>query len=85
MREMIRRMMFYHVRQFPDNRQRLQQARALVEFLANSVPTENSPYGLLLKSELEIIKKSQDYYLFHEHLEEVNFARLFSSVCRAGR
>jgi len=77
MREAIRRMMTYHIGQFSDNRQRLQQARALIEFLANSVPTDNSPYGMLLKSELEIVKKSQDYYLFHDHLEEVNLPVYF--------
>jgi methyltransferase-like protein/cyclopropane fatty-acyl-phospholipid synthase-like methyltransferase len=77
MREMIRSMMIYHTRQFSDNRQQLQQARALIEFLANSVPTENNHYGMLLKSELELIKKSKDYYLFHDHLEEFNLPVYF--------
>lgn len=77
MREMIRHMMIYHTRQFSDSRQQLQQARALIKFLANSVPTENNHYGMLLKSELELIKKSKDYYLFHDHLEEVNLPVYF--------
>lgn len=72
MREMIRRMMLYHSEQFSHIPQKIQQARALIEFLSNSVPTENNPYGMFLKSELELIKKSKDYYLFHDHLEEVN-------------
>jgi len=77
MREMIRHMMIYHARQFTDNRQKIQQARALIEFLAKSVPTENNHYGMLLKSELELIKRSKDYYLFHDHLEEVNIPLYF--------
>jgi methyltransferase-like protein/SAM-dependent methyltransferase len=72
MREMIRHMMIYHTKQFNDTGQRIQQARALIDFLARSVPTKDNHYGLLLKSELELIKRSKDYYLFHEHLEDEN-------------
>ena len=72
MRDSIRHMMLFHIRQFSDNTQKVQQARALIEFLAKNVPTENNAFGLLLKGELELIKKSQDYYLFHDHLEEIN-------------
>lgn len=72
MRESIRHMMLFHIRQFTDNTQKVQQARALIEFLARNVPTENNAFGLLLKGELELIRKSQDYYLFHDHLEEIN-------------
>ncbi len=77
MREMIRRMMLYHSEQFSHIPQKIQQARALIEFLSSSIPTENNPYGMFLKSELELIKKSKDYYLFHDHLEEVNMPLYF--------
>jgi methyltransferase-like protein len=72
MREMIRDMMIYHTAQFTDSRQKIQQARALIDFLSRSVPTQDNHYGLLLKSELELIKQSKDYYLFHDHLEREN-------------
>jgi methyltransferase-like protein/trans-aconitate methyltransferase len=72
MREMIRRMMLYHSNQFEKSKERIEQARALMDFLANSVPTENNYYGLLLKNELELIKRSRDWYIFHDHLENVN-------------
>lgn len=78
MREMIRRMMIYHTDHFADPTRKIQQARALIDFLARSVPTQDNAYGLLLKSELEIIKKSRDYYLFHDHLEEHNTPVYFS-------
>ncbi len=67
---MIRRMMIYHTGRLTDPIRKIQQARALIDFLARSVPTQDNAYGLLLKSELEIIKKSRDYYLFLDHLEE---------------
>ncbi|MCC7326546.1 MAG: class I SAM-dependent methyltransferase [Burkholderiales bacterium] len=72
MRGMIRDMMVYHTRQFPDMTVRVQQARALLDFLGKFVPTENDPYGLVLKRELEALRQTNDSYLAHEHLEEVN-------------
>jgi methyltransferase-like protein/cyclopropane fatty-acyl-phospholipid synthase-like methyltransferase len=72
MREMIRHMMLYHANQFQETRERIDQARALVDFLAGSVPTEDNHYGLLLKRELDLIKRSSDSYLFHDHMEVVN-------------
>ncbi len=78
MREMIRRMMIYHTGRLTDPARKIQQARAMIDFLARSVPTRDNAYGMLLKSELEIIKKSRDYYLFHDHLEEHNTPLYFS-------
>jgi len=78
MRENIRHMMLYHVNQFEEPAKRIEQGRALVEFLASSVPIQNNPYGMLLKSELELISRSNDSYLFHEHLEENNAPLYFS-------
>ena len=72
MREMIRHMMLYHADQFEDTKERIEQARALMQFLESSVPTENNCYGLLLKNEFDLIKRSQDSYLFHDHLEDIN-------------
>jgi methyltransferase-like protein/2-polyprenyl-3-methyl-5-hydroxy-6-metoxy-1,4-benzoquinol methylase len=72
MRGMIRDMMSYHARQFAEPHLRVQQARNLLDFLAKSVVQENSPYSLLLQSELALVRQSRDSYLFHEHLEECN-------------
>jgi methyltransferase-like protein/SAM-dependent methyltransferase len=71
MREMIRHMMLYHANQFQETQERIDQARALVDFLAESVPEED-PYGLLLQIELSNIRRSSDSYLFHDHMEVVN-------------
>jgi methyltransferase-like protein/predicted O-methyltransferase YrrM len=72
MRGMIRDLMRYHAMQFADPAQRVAQARAILDFLAKWVPTENNAYGMLLKSELEGLRRSPDYYILHEHLEDIN-------------
>lgn len=71
MRGMIRDMMRYHSARFQTPADRTHQARALLDFLANSVKQEG-PYQQLLKMELEGLRHQSDYYLYHEHLEEVN-------------
>lgn len=72
MRGMIRDAMIYHASQFTDPARQVQQARALIDFFAQHVPTENNPFGILLKQELEDMRNRGDWYLAHEHLEGVN-------------
>lgn len=72
LREMIREIMKYRARSFDSPAAQLNQARGLLAFLSNSVSTENNPYGMLLKQEVEALSRFDDYYLQHEHLEEVN-------------
>ncbi len=73
MRGMIRDMMCYHVADFSDSKTKIRQARSLLKFLSDNVPKErNKAYAELLTSELELLKKQADYYLFHDHLEVVN-------------
>jgi methyltransferase-like protein/2-polyprenyl-3-methyl-5-hydroxy-6-metoxy-1,4-benzoquinol methylase len=71
MRGMIRDMMRYHANRFATPQHRTQQARALLDFLAQSVRQEG-PYSVLLKTELETLRHQADHYLYHEHLEPVN-------------
>jgi methyltransferase-like protein/trans-aconitate methyltransferase len=72
MREMIRDMMLYHADRFAETRSRIEQARALLEFLSDSVPAENNCYGMLLRREVDLVRRSEDWYLFHDHMETVN-------------
>jgi SAM-dependent methyltransferase len=71
-REMVRHMMRWHVRGFPEPARQVQQARALVDFLARAVDGKPSAYGAMLGRELAILSRAGDDYLFHEHLEECN-------------
>jgi len=77
MRKSIRDMMLFHTAGLTDPVARVQQARALLKFLSDSVPTERNAYGLLLKSELELVSKSADNYLLHDYMEEDNTAFYF--------
>jgi len=72
MREMIRNMMRYHVRQIDDTQTKVNQARALLDFLSTSVPTEDNPYGLHIKHELEVLRDMGDHYIAHEQLGVCN-------------
>jgi methyltransferase-like protein/SAM-dependent methyltransferase len=73
MRRMLREMLCYHVRQFPDPHAQVQQARSFINFLAQAVlPQEQSVYPGLLKGAAEVFRQSSDAYLLHEYLEEVN-------------
>jgi methyltransferase-like protein/SAM-dependent methyltransferase len=72
MRGMIRDMMRFHARKFAAPNDRVRQARALLDFLADSAGPDGALYPALLKSELEGLRHQADHYLYHEHLEEVN-------------
>lgn len=72
MRGMIRDVMLYRAQFFTEPADQLREARALVNFLAKSVPTEKNPYGILLNDELKLLQSKEDYYLLHEFLETVN-------------
>ena len=71
MRGMIRDMMCYRAQSFRTPEDRVKQARALLDFLAQAVP-EDSPYGTMLRRETHLLQDKEDHYLFHDHLEEHN-------------
>lgn len=77
----IRDVMCYRARFFDDPEAKLRESRALVDFLASAAPQANSPYGMLLHQELDSLKKKEDYYLFHEYLEEENRPFYFHEFC----
>lgn len=72
MREIIRDMMLFHADRFEETGQKIEQARAVVDFFAGAIPREENPYGMLLKNELDLIRQCSDAYLFHDHMETVN-------------
>lgn len=72
MRRSLRDMMMFHTNNLVEPKTKVQQARALLTFLAESVPTENNVYGQMLKSELGIISAQADNFLLHDILGEEN-------------
>ena len=81
-RGVIRDMMFYRGMQFADPQTALAQAKALVEFVAQSSKGADTPYQRMLQSELKHLGQMEDYYLHHEHLEENNQPLYFHEFAR---
>ncbi|WP_425614582.1 methyltransferase regulatory domain-containing protein [Anatilimnocola sp. NA78] len=77
LRGMIRDIMTYRARNISNPAEKLRESRALLDFLAESVPTKNNAYGILLADEVNHIRPKQDWYLIHEYLEEVNEPEYF--------
>ena len=71
-RQVVRDAMIYHTRGIDDPVKRVAQARAVLEFLAESVKGDATGYGTAIRQEAEHLRKQQDYYILHEHLETVN-------------
>jgi hypothetical protein len=64
--------MRYHTRQFSDAKTRVQQARAMLGFLAESLQATKSPWGAMLLEEAQWLRQQPDGYIYHDHLEAVN-------------
>lgn len=77
LRRGVREMMNYHAEGFRETQTRIDQSRALLDFLSETVDAnEHEPaadaYSQLLQDELQVLRSSEDSYLFHEHLEHYN-------------
>jgi methyltransferase-like protein len=81
-RGIVRDMMLYRGMQFADPATRLAQAKSLVEFVAKSSPDAEDPYRKVLQGELDVLLRSDDYYLHHDHLEENNHPLHFHEFAR---
>jgi methyltransferase-like protein/2-polyprenyl-3-methyl-5-hydroxy-6-metoxy-1,4-benzoquinol methylase len=72
LRGMVRDMMQYHAAGREHPQERVQQARALLDFLVEALGGSNTTYDSLLKEEANLIRTGSDSYLFHEQLETFN-------------
>lgn len=70
-REVIREMMLFHASGRPTPAEKLQQAKAILEYTKN-ISAEQSTYGKLLRDEAAQVGRAEDYYLYHEYLEIEN-------------
>jgi SAM-dependent methyltransferase len=68
----VRDLLLYHTRQAGEPHARVQEARQLLELLAEAIEGRDGPYDRLLQADLQRLARCGDSYLFHEHLEEVN-------------
>ena len=70
-RRMIRDMMLFHTKRFTEPAKRIEQAKAFLTFMTQATGNE-SAYGKSLHEEFRMLSVSDESYLFHEQLEEVN-------------
>ena len=70
-RRMIRDMMIFHTKRFTEPAKRIEQAKAFLTFMTQATGNE-SAYGRSLHEEFRMLSKSDEAYLFHEQLEDVN-------------
>lgn len=68
----IREMVSFHASHFDEPHTRLKSARGFLDFAAGAVKDQRDLYSLILQQEADHLRKQNDSYLFHEHLEECN-------------
>jgi hypothetical protein len=74
-----------HALDFERPEDQIGQARAILEFLADAVPTARGARATLLHDEIGRIRRESDAYIFHEQLEADNEPLYFQEfVRRAG-
>ncbi len=75
-REMVREMMQFHVRELTDPQEQMNQARALVKFLSEA-ETETNSYRQFLKDYLDKVLRRHESSLYHDDLAPINAPILF--------
>jgi SAM-dependent methyltransferase len=84
MRQQLRNLLLFHLEGQDGARERIAQARALLEFLADALRDRTDAYGALLREAVTALRRESDPYLLHEFLEGVNEPEYFSAfVARA--
>lgn len=71
-RKTLRDVMIYHVKRFDDPATRIAQARQLIEFLAAKGLPKDSPSAEALRRLIAELRDANDYYIYHEYLEDEN-------------
>jgi SAM-dependent methyltransferase len=78
-RNLVRDMMLYHVRGFPDSQKQIAQARAVLKMLSE-LTDPKSVHGAVVRDQYERVEKMPDMLLFHDDLEENATAFLLHQV-----
>lgn len=77
LRAPVRDLLNFNARGVKDLPARIVQGRAFLDFVRQHAPAPNSAWGKVLDEEAELIRKSPDYYIAHEHFEGENTAFYF--------
>lgn len=85
LRNMLREMLRFHVRDFRSPKEQVDQAIALTRFLTEAQDSRDE-YRLWMKAELERILEHDEGHLFHDELAELNEPLYFTQfIEQAGR
>lgn len=68
----LRDVMLFHAGSEAELADRLERSREMIDFLAESMAHDGSPYSQLLRAELDQLRQLPDSYLLHEHLDDCN-------------
>jgi SAM-dependent methyltransferase len=79
MRDLVRDVMNFHVRDLKEPKQRIGQARAILKFVAEG-SSKTSVYGMVLRDQFERVCNMGDEVLFHDDLNEGSTAFLLHRV-----
>ena len=80
----IREMMQFHTRNVRIPRERLRQARELLEFLVQAYPNEDI-HGVLLRQELKLLLERKPEFFYHDELNEHNHRFYFHEFVEQAR
>ena len=81
MREVVREMMLNHAGHLTDPKHRLEQAKAILEAIKEA-HSDQSAYGKLLQSEVALLGRVEDSYIYHEYLEPENHPMYFRDFAK---
>lgn len=82
----VRDMMLYHAKGFVSPLDKVAQARALLDFVKDSLEGQDTPYAKMLSHETELLSKQADHYIRHEYLEDNNKQFYFTDfMAEAGK
>jgi methyltransferase-like protein/2-polyprenyl-3-methyl-5-hydroxy-6-metoxy-1,4-benzoquinol methylase len=77
LRQMVRGMAQFHLRDIDDPTEQVEQLHALVRFLGDSLGDDYKGYRQIVQSESERLAKLSDAFLFHDVLEPTNLPVYF--------
>ncbi|AMV31401.1 bifunctional 3-demethylubiquinone-9 3-methyltransferase/ 2-octaprenyl-6-hydroxy phenol methylase [Pirellula sp. SH-Sr6A] len=72
LRGLVREMLCYQATDTGSPQDQVHRARRFLDFLISHSPESNNLYARILERERDILNRTPDTYLFHEHLEELN-------------
>lgn len=67
-----RDLMRYHAQLFTAPKDKISQARMMLDFMAENAPADTSHYKTMLQAERKTLSEANDSYVFHDHLFWMN-------------